>query len=601
MLNCYNQIIIQQIPNINYPNRNRIVIINTINNLIVTNSNEDLIQTAEFTLSRKLKSVIMYGSNYVFPDSSLIFSNGTTQPFIPKKSDVKNPEIYILQNVDFETMGQGEIIKKAEENVVNSRKNLVDQLNDINAFMEDSTAAKIAAEQLVNNSRTVEALKNDIRVPNPPLFIYGDMIQIYAGYTYYDNGGNQRSTIEDGNFQNINGVEYYTGELYLKLSEIGKGRERSLLFTGYVTEISAGFDIKVKCQDYMAYFFQLKCPDVNILSINKDKAKTDFNGECLAENWVHWDYGTLQGGILGLFDMINGLEVLKRKKDPEALKKFLDANRTTKLKPIYTDGRVEGQKLITDFFNLKFNDTTSSDRFGDLKGMNYTVGNWFKEIKDKGWGHVFFYPNSYTLNTSIFRYNHNPFSKDNPNGFQEFTFAFQENIIHNKLEYKRTDTLLQGAIIKSTFNVTGFVKRVEGVEANTKTTKTGPIQIFVGTPGGNTITIPYGRSSEAPATQADVDKIEELMEAWGVRRLADIHYEGYKGSITVMGYPYVRHGDQITIEDKNYPERKGKYMCNKVVYTSSVSGGLKQEIFLGEKISKRTYITNQTEFIKTTI
>lgn len=513
MLNAYSQILIQQIPNSTYPNRNNILIINTIDKMMVSNSNEDLIQTAEFTISRKIQSILRVKSNYDYTrNSSKAFD-------VDSEAQV---EVYNITYLDFSNIGMSNI-QGAE-----------------------------------------------------PLFIYGDMVQINAGYTYYDENGNQLSSIGDGNGW------FYAHEKEFPPQNNGDGQKRSLLFTGYITEISAQFDIRVKCQDYMAFFFQLLVKDVNILSTNTNKSITNMGG-------VSYEYGTLQGGILGLFDIMNGNAVLGVTASSNAVQSFTTAYNNNKLKSIYNDG-IDEIVYITDLFKIKFNDTTTDDRFGDLKGINYTVGDWFRQLKDNGWAHIFFYPNSYTLNTSIFRYNHNPFSLGNPNGYQSFLFTFQENILTNKLEYKRTDTLLQGAIVKSTFTITGVQKPVPGVDANSKPEKTTPIQVFVGTPGGKIVTFLYGRKSASiPLNQVQENALEADMKQWGTRKLADYYYEGYRGSVTIFGYPYVRHGDQITIEDKNYPERTGTYMCNKVIYTSGTGIGLRQEVFLGEKITGRTY------------
>ena len=44
-------------------------------------------------------------------------------------------------------------------------------------------------------------------------------------------------------------------------------------------------------------------------------------------------------------------------------------------------------------------------------------------------------------------------------------------------------------------------------------------------------------------------------------KLDQYHYEGFRGSFTTFGIPYVRLGDNIDILDAVLPERNGRYKC----------------------------------------
>ncbi len=49
-------------------------------------------------------------------------------------------------------------------------------------------------------------------------------------------------------------------------------------------------------------------------------------------------------------------------------------------------------------------------------------------------------------------------------------------------------------------------------------------------------------------------------------------YEGYRGSITTFGVPYVQHGETVEIFDPRYRERQGLYFVDKVTTTYNTSG-----------------------------
>jgi hypothetical protein len=51
-----------------------------------------------------------------------------------------------------------------------------------------------------------------------------------------------------------------------------------------------------------------------------------------------------------------------------------------------------------------------------------------------------------------------------------------------------------------------------------------------------------------------------------------LKYTGYRGSLTVFGFPMVHHGDLVTLYDPSYPEREGTYLVKKVNRTFGVQG-----------------------------
>jgi hypothetical protein len=79
------------------------------------------------------------------------------------------------------------------------------------------------------------------------------------------------------------------------------------------------------------------------------------------------------------------------------------------------------------------------------------------------------------------------------------------------------------------------------------------------------------------------DLSKEALESLIRRRLPLLFYTGVSGDITTFGYPSIRHGDTVKIQDDRTPEKNGFYRVNKVVKEFTPSAGYKQKITLGLK------------------
>ncbi|TGE23557.1 hypothetical protein [Hymenobacter metallicola] len=75
---------------------------------------------------------------------------------------------------------------------------------------------------------------------------------------------------------------------------------------------------------------------------------------------------------------------------------------------------------------------------------------------------------------------------------------------------------------------------------------------------------------------------EADLEARAKAELARLRFDGYRGTLTTFGAPYVEHGDVVVIQDPDYPEREGAYAVDKVVKSFGV-GGSRRVITLGPK------------------
>jgi len=63
-----------------------------------------------------------------------------------------------------------------------------------------------------------------------------------------------------------------------------------------------------------------------------------------------------------------------------------------------------------------------------------------------------------------------------------------------------------------------------------------------------------------------------------------IRFDGYTGYITIFGLPDVKHGDIVELKSVKFPERDGRYLVKKVEKSMSVSGGLRQKVYIDLKI-----------------
>lgn len=323
---------------------------------------------------------------------------------------------------------------------------------------------------------------------------------------------------------------------------------RSQIFCGYITNVSANHEITLKCQDYMYFFQQLQIPNFKYLA-----SKYTVN------------------------EIIE--DMLSKAKDLQKLNKS-----STKLYPIWSEYSGNASAPNTDIPVVKF-DPTKDLRVGDITLENATIGMVFKELKNYMCC-PYFYPCSNVLNISAFVYNDNRFSTDNPIGYQTHFFGFQKNIISSDLDYRKNSDLAVGAMIRSNFKQKGGFSETEVTAGGKNKRKTKQIQVFVGRPGGVIYTYPFTRTDATiPTDSSSYKSLIETMRVWGEEKLKKEVYDGYYGTFTVFGYPYVHHGDRVIIYDDMYKERSGLYNVKKVKYYGGSDKGLRQEITLHNKLA----------------
>lgn len=75
------------------------------------------------------------------------------------------------------------------------------------------------------------------------------------------------------------------------------------------------------------------------------------------------------------------------------------------------------------------------------------------------------------------------------------------------------------------------------------------------------------------------------LEQWAKRQLEQIKFTGYKGEITTLASPRIRHGDVVVLEDDICPDHNGSYLIKRVVTKSDDKDSLVQIIHLDRKLA----------------
>lgn len=219
-----------------------------------------------------------------------------------------------------------------------------------------------------------------------------------------------------------------------------------------------------------------------------------------------------------------------------------------------TDSRVKNFVIKTDNYQHSL---------GKLSWSNYTIAQVLDDLRKTYHLESFFRGNE--LRVGVIRYY--------PQDMVTHQFHFQRNIAEDNLDYQRADDLRVGIIAKS-------INKVELVSTNSagkKKTKHKQLTVTVGDKDGELRTLFFWGVS----TTAELKKLAE-------KKLPFIKYEGFRGSFTTFGLPYVKHGDAVDLEDDVLPERNGLYLVKSVEQLTSSGIGLKQRIHLDIRIDSLT-------------
>jgi len=204
--------------------------------------------------------------------------------------------------------------------------------------------------------------------------------------------------------------------------------------------------------------------------------------------------------------------------------------------------KVSLDDLLWDNEPLEIEHDAIDANLGSFKMKNVNLIQVLDELK-KTYGLVSFFRNG-VLKSGLAYY---------PDDANDLTFDFEKTIIENSLEFlKEEDVRIK-------------VKAISMLPDNKK------IEVEVGDENGEQRTLTYYNLTEAELT--------EIAE----RELPKLKYTGYKGDFTTFGQPMTKHGDNVTIVSRKFPEREGTYLVDKVVTTFGVNG-YRQNITLGPKV-----------------
>ena len=132
-------------------------------------------------------------------------------------------------------------------------------------------------------------------------------------------------------------------------------------------------------------------------------------------------------------------------------------------------------------------------------------------------------------------------------------FKLNYNVIEDELEFKSKDQIKL---------------KVKAISNNANGTKE---EIELGDAEGESRTLNF----------YDLSKTE--LKEHAERELDRLIYDGWRGSFTAFGVPFVSHGDIVELEHAEDSDKKGSYYVDKVSYTFGVDG-FRQEIGLGARI-----------------
>lgn len=172
---------------------------------------------------------------------------------------------------------------------------------------------------------------------------------------------------------------------------------------------------------------------------------------------------------------------------------------------------------------------------------------------------------------------------------QEQQFAFQQNIITDELEYRRKDDIVLSVLAHNTL----VVETGETCKDGSKKTKRKRISVLVTIKNGRRqpdyiiepgTAVPDNIEGERTTFFDPSAKTATELGNHAYDHLVKYYYDGFRGTFTTFGIPFVRQGDNAKISDNILPERDGLYKIKKVEYSGGVNG-LRQVVHLDYRIN----------------
>jgi hypothetical protein len=134
--------------------------------------------------------------------------------------------------------------------------------------------------------------------------------------------------------------------------------------------------------------------------------------------------------------------------------------------------------------------------------------------------------------------------------FDTHVLHFQRNMRSNDLKFRLAgDYKIQ-------------VKAIANLPTGQKTIVMYPDATDGFTPYGSELrTLNFGELSPDLLTR------QKLLREYAQAEIKKFNVDGYRGTVTTYGIPFVKHGDRVTLRDARYPERESTNLVDRVVTT----------------------------------
>jgi hypothetical protein len=202
--------------------------------------------------------------------------------------------------------------------------------------------------------------------------------------------------------------------------------------------------------------------------------------------------------------------------------------------------------LLQDILPAGFKYNAVDRQLGGIRYHKMTVAQVLKDLKDS------FGVTSYMRNGTL--YSGWAYDTDLTGEAYNVYLHFEKNIFNNNLVYKRKEDVklrIDAVSIHSNGNDIRYSYPSENAEGEVHTLHS------------------YGK--ELKDIKADAQE-----------QYSKMVYDGYRGSFSTFGHPFIDHGFVVNLASDIYPERDGKFFADRVVYRLG-NIGIKQDVTLGGK------------------
>ncbi len=305
-------------------------------------------------------------------------------------------------------------------------------------------------------------------------------------------------------------------------------------FNGFITKINPKLPLEIECQDNMWLLKQAQCP-------NKVFPASQYNVQSIIQY-------LLKNAIIPTDKTLPSYVYLNQVLKP-ALTKINVINGVGLSENVSTnvgDFRTQNETIAAVLYRLR-----KDYKLECFFRKNVASGSW-NDLYVSG---IVYYPKDYINSTT--------------GAIKSTTYNFQQNIIDGtQLIYLRKDDVRLGikAYSVGKYELTTFNS------AGKLSTKNKRLEVVVGDTDGDIRTQFFW-----PATNTSPELDLANLKTLAIQRLNKMKYEGWHGSFTSFGIPYVQHGQAVKLQDDIIPERTGTYLIKSVKVKFGM-GGFRREI-----------------------